>query len=412
MAQFDFTSVGPALKEYYSKETVRDLVYEKNPFFGMLQKERIGGKYIDFALEYELPASRSADISKALGNKKASKFLNFNVPVVKDYIAISIDRLTMKSTEKAEYAFFEAQTRAIDSALKNLVRSLSMSLYRNKGGAVGKIATGGVSGATITLADIAEIANFGVNDVIVISSADGSTSTDTLRAGVGLIISSLNRDTGVITFTQNVTDAVNGIPGATAGDFLFKDGDFQAKVAGLDSWCPSSAPGSTDSFFGANRFPDPSRLAGTRVSAIGDPIEEAILKGTSRLGREGAQPDSVFMNNATMRDLLLELGNKVEYEVTGAEEATVGFKGVVFMTDQGKVNCYADHNCPSKKLYVTRMDSLRLIYACDDVPEIQSEDGSVLFREAGTDGFEVRCSYYANMISYNPQETAVVTLAS
>jgi hypothetical protein len=410
MTQYDSTTLGPAIKEYYSKETVRDLVYENNPWFGMVQKERTGGKYYDFVVEYELPASRSHDVSKALANKKAGKFQNFLVTQVKDYIAISIDRQTMYATDKSEYAFFSAQTRAIDSALKNLVRSLAMGMYRNKGGARGKIGTSGISGSTITLDDIEEIANFGVGDTLVLSANDGSTSTDTLlNGGATVNVTGVNRDTGVITCSAGI---VASIPAAADGNFIFKDGDFQASIAGFDSWCPTTAPTAGDSFFGADRSPDVTRLAGCRISAIGDPISEAILKGCARLGREGAMPDTVLMNNASMRDLIIELGNKVEYEVTGAEDANVGFKGVIFMTDAGKVTCYSDHNCPNKKLYITRKDVWRMVHSSVDVPEVQDEDGSALFREAGSDGFEVRMSYYCNVLPLSPQENCVVTLAA
>lgn len=409
MTQYDSTTLGPAIKEYYSKETVRDLVYENNPWFGMVQKERTGGKYYDFVVEYELPASRSHDVSKALANKKAGKFQNFLVTQVKDYIAISIDRQTMYATDKSEYAFFSAQTRAIDSALKNLVRSLAMGMYRNKGGARGKI--GSIPTATtILLDDIEEIANFGVGDVLVLSTADGSTSTDVLLdGGDSVVVTAVNRDTGVITVNTGLAAQITG---AAAGNFIFKDGDFQASIAGFDSWCPTTAPSAGESFFGADRSPDVTRLAGCRISAIGDPISEAILKGCARLGREGAMPDTVLMNNAAMRDLIIELGNKVEYEVTGAQDANVGFKGVVFMTDAGKVTCYSDHNCPAKKLYITRKDIWRMVHSSVDVPEVQDEDGSALFREAGSDGFEVRMSYYCNTLPLSPQENCVVTLAA
>lgn len=409
MAQFDHDTLSAALKEYYSGQEVPNLVYPNNPFYGMIKKQRIGGKYYDFPVEYELPASRSADITKALANKSASSLAEFNVPVVKDYIAISIDRETMSATEKNEMAFFSARTRAIDSALKQLVRSLSMGMYRNKGGAVGKIAAAGITTNTITLDDIEEIANFGKGDRIVLSANDGSSTAHTLLAGSVLVVTNVNRDTGVLTFDVNVTAA---FAAAAAGNFLFKDGDFKVKIAGLDSWCPATAPTAGDSFYGADRSPDPSRLAGTRYNGIGLSMSEAFLSGCARLGREGVTPTHILTNPVNVKNLTVELGNNAVYDMSKVDDADVGFKSIVFQTGMGNVNVHADHNCPAKKSYITRLDAWLMVHSSKAVPEIQDEDGGVLFREAGSDGYEVRASYYANMAALNPQETCVVTHSS
>lgn len=406
MSAYDSTTTGQILKEVFDKGTVKDTVYPDNPLYAMLKKQQTGGTDYAYPVQYELPGGRSRSIVKSLAGKRPAKFVKFQMTLVKDYNSISIDRMFMFQTAKDEYAFIEARTREVQGMLKQLVRSLAMGLYRGTGGSCGKIAAGGISSATITLDDLEEICNFAVGDVLVVGANNGDTSTDTLRTG-SLTVTSVDRDLGTITCSANIT---TGIPLAAAGDFLFKDGDFQASIAGLAAWAPATAPGSTDSFYGANRYPDVTRLAGVRVSAIGDPITEAIAKACSRLGREGAMPKQCFMSFAKMRDLILELNQKVEYEVTTPEDATVGFKGVKFVSPNGTVTCYADHNCPNKKLYVTDVSAARLLYTGDDVPELQDEDGSLLCREPGSDGFEVRASYYANMCFLEPNQTANVTL--
>ncbi len=411
MAQYDKDTLAEALKEYYDSQTVHDTVYEDNPWFGMISKEQTGGKHYDFPVQYEVPASRSHDVSKALANKKVSKYVEFNVQTVDDYAAISIGRKIMKQTSKDEYAFFEAQTREIDKMLKSLVRSLSQGLFRNKGasrGKIGAIANGDATNDRITLDDIEEIANFGIGDVITLSANDGSDAAHTLRSsGATIEVLRVDRDNGYLFVDGDVTVVISG---AAADDFIFKDGDFGVGISGFDGWCPTSAPSAGESFHGADRSDDVTRLAGVRVSAVGDPVSEAILIGCSRLGREGARPDTVFMGHAKLRDLIIELGNKVEYNVTRPVDATVGFTGVKVITDNGSVTCYADHNCPNKRLYITRKDTWKLIYVGDDVPEIHDEDGSMLCREQSSDGYEVRASYYANAIHLEPNQTAVVTL--
>lgn len=402
MSQYDSTTTGQILKDVFDKQTVRDTVYDKNPFLGMLKKQQTGGEDYNFVVRYELPGGRSRTFTTAAAGKKPGKFVRFAVPMVKDYNITSFDRLFMSQTSKDEYAFLDAASEEVKKLLKQLARSLSMSLYRNIGGAVGTVSTSGAT--SITLADIEEVANFSVGDVLTSAANDGSTSTDTLDAGL-FTVTAVNRDTGVLTGTGS-----GGWSAPAAARYLFKDGDFQSSIAGIQSWCPGTAPISTDSFYGANRYPDPTRLAGIRVTATGDLVSEAIQKACARLGREGAAPDTVLMSHSKMRDLLIELGAKVEYESSGAEDATVGFKGVRVVTPSGSVTCYADHNCPSKRLFVTSMSAWKLLYCGSDVPELQDDDGSILFRESTSDGYEVRASYYANLACLETNVTANVQL--
>jgi hypothetical protein len=405
MAQYSASETGSLLKEVFDSG-IHEVIYPNNPLLGMVKKTQTGGSGESFVVRYENSGGRSRDIAKSLARKKPAKFVKFTVTPTKDYNSTSFDRLFMNSVGKSEYAFLESATKEIENLLKKLSRSLASALYRNSGG--GKGTVGSFTSTTITMSDIEEIANFGVGDILTASANDGSTSTDTLRTGT-FTVTLVNRDTGVLTGTFD-----GGLDGTiTAADTLFEDGDFQQGISGLQSWCPGTAPGSTDSFLGANRSVDVTRLAGVRVSALGDVVSEAIMKATARLGREGAMPDTVMMSHTKMRDLLIELGSKVEYEMTGASDAaTVGFKGVRFVSPNGTVTCYADHNCPSKRLFVLKKSALELLYVGSGAPELQDDDGSVLFREAGSDSYEARASYYANLKVGEPNEIANVQLES
>jgi hypothetical protein len=314
------------------------------------------------------------------------------------------------STEKPKWAFLSARVEEVKHVLEHLKRSLGISMYRGTGGACGRIATSGVSGSTITLKNIEEVSNFEVGDYIVISSANGNASADALEVQAqDLIITGVNRSTGVLTFNVAVTTAV---PTATSDYYLFKDGDFQASMAGLEAWNPVTAPTSTDSFYGQNRFSDITRLAGHRVTATSSLISEAVGIGAAFLGREGKSPDTVLMSHRRMRDLIFELDAKVQYTSKDATDAKVGFKGVTFASPAGELVCHADVNCPDTELRILKLDSIEVLYTGSAMPELQQDDGSIYCREAGSDSLEVRASYYANMRSNDPSEACVVTLAA
>jgi len=410
VATVDSTSFDAALKEYYTDEHVRDTVYDENPLFSMLPKmtSLTGDVYVQ-PVQYGLPMSRSADIAKALANKKTNLYKKFQITTADDYAAISIARKVMKQSSGNRGAFFEARTREIDGMLKSLVRSISNALYRNGGGSIGRVSTGTApSGTTLTLNDAEDVSGFEVGQVLVASANDGSVSTDTLRVG-SVEITAVDRDAGTLTGSVAWT---TGISGLTTSDYLFVDGDFGVKLVGLGGWLglrndAATAPGST-AFFGVDRSSDVTRLAGIRVSAAGDPIAEALRKGCSRLGREGKSPDCAFISHQKYRDLVIELGNKVEYTTTNVT-ANVGFTGVKIVGARRPVTVYPDHNCPDKFAYLIDKGTWKII-SHGPIPDLHDDDGVRMLRDATADSFEVRASYYANTACADPSSNGLITL--
>lgn len=403
MAQVDATSFDAALKEYFSDEHVVDTVYEDNPWFAMIPKKQITGKTYVQPVQYGIPQSRSADIAVALGNKKTNKYVDFQVPTFDDYSSISIGRKVMKQSANDRGAFFEARAREIEGMLKSLTRSAAISLYRNGGGSIGQVAASGISTTSLTLKNIEDVVNFEVGQEIVMSANDGSDSSHTLRTG-SATITAVNRDTGVLTTDANWTAQISG---ATDDDHLFVEGDFQNKMQGFLAWVPTTAPTST-AFNGVDRSVDPTRLGGCRIDGTSLPIVEAIREGCSRVGREGGMPDCAFMSFNRYNEMLTELENKVEYTTTGVT-ANVSFTGVKIYGGRRPVVAYADHNCPDDRICLVRKDTWKLI-SLGPVPDLHDEDGVRMLRESGSDGFEVRASYYANSVCEDPRSNAVINL--
>lgn len=407
MAQVDSTSFDAALKEYYTDEYVREQVYEDNPWYAMVPKltTLTGDTYVQPVQHGIAIGGRSATFATALANKDTNKYKKFNVTTVDDYAMISIGRKVMKQSANNRGAFFEARTREIDGMLKALTRSLAVKLFRNSGGSLGRV--GSLSTVTLTLKEPEDVCNFEVGQSLAASANDGSVSTHTLRAaGATNVITAIDRDAGTLTAATAWSTAISGL---TADDYLFAEGDFQNAVSGLAAWIPTTAPTSGDSFFGVDRSTDVSRLSGSRISAAGDPIAEALRKGAARLGREGASPDCVFMSHQKYRDLILELGNKVEYEQAKASDANVGFTGVKIIGSKKPITVFADHNCPDAQAYMLTKDTWRLV-SLGPVPDLHDDDGVRMLRESTSDGFEVRASYYANLVCCDPRANAVITL--
>ena len=197
----------------------------------------------------------------------------------------------------------------------------------------------------------------------------------------------INRDTGVLEVTTS--------SGATATQSIYVDGDKDAKLSGLGAWLPSSAPASTDSFFGVNRSSDATRLAGIRFDGSSLPLEEALIGAASRVAREGGKPDVCFMNYSNFADLEKALGSKVSYvDVKASPE--IGFRGILIHGPRGPIKVIPDQNCPKNVAFMLQMDVWKL-YSLGKAPKILDSDGLKFLRDSSADSVEVRVGYYAQL---------------
>lgn len=411
----DMTSFDAALKEYYTDQAVENMVYKNNPFLALVPKmEEFYGRNLPVPIIFGNPQGRSATFSRAQvrGNLTNSQLEQFTMTRVSDYGVATIDNQTLEASKSDKGAFLEAATVEIDGIIQSVTRSLAIAQYKSGFGNVGVI--GSISAATITLATIEDITNFEIGQELDLSL---SVSANVLKAyGTstnGLIVTGVNRSTGVLTFGFNVTDATNGIPTALAGDVIFVRGDRQnsatparLKIAGLDAWLPTTTPTST-SFFGVDRSVDPTRLAGLRVDGTAMPIEEALIEGAVQIGREGGSPDHAFLNFSKYSALEKSLGSKVQY--VDLKVGEIGFRGIRVNGPKGEIKVVPDQNCPLNSLYLLQLDTWKHGSLGKPVRVIDT-DGLQMLRQSSSDGVECRYGYYANLWCRAPGWNGVVSL--
>ena len=375
----NMTTFAAALKQHYTDEKIENMVYKDNPFLAMIAKyEDFGGENLKLPVKYGLPMGRSATFGDAVSNKSASQLKAFLLTRKADYAIASIANETIEASKGNANAFIEAATFEIDGAIEAATRSLAISLYGDGSGqigVVGSIDTTGTNDA-ITLATIQDVTNFEVGMQL-------NFGTATANKEVLLI----NRDTGVMEVTTS--------SGATATEAIYVDGDKDNKLTGLGGWLPSSAPGSTDSFFGVNRSSDSTRLGGIRFDGSSLPIEEALIGAAARVAREGGKPDVCFINYNNFADLEKALGSKVSY-VDVKVNPEIGFRGILVHGPRGPIKVVPDQNCPNGVAYMLQMDVWKL-YSLGKAPKILDSDGLKFLRESTADAVEARIGYYAQL---------------
>lgn len=400
----DMTSFAPALKAYYTRDKIENMVYKDNPFLALVPKmEEFYGANLPVPIIYGNPTGRSATFSTAQSNKNNSLLKSFTLTRTKDYSLASIDNETLEASQNDKGAFLEAATVEIDGAMQAAARSLATALFRDGSGAIGRI-NATVTGTTLTLATLVDIVNFEVGMKIQFSSA--ATSASLRDSGEALTITAIDRSAGSMTTALNL----NTIAGLTSQDYINVQGDIEGKIKGLDAWLPSSV--TSTSFFGVDRTADSTRLGGCRYDASSQPIEEGLVDALSFVAREGGSPDHCFINYANFANLEKALGSKVQYVNLGVDGVpSVGFRGMMINGPKGPVKVVADQNCPAAVAYLVQMDVWKL-YSMGMAPKILDSDGMKMLRESSADSVEVRCGYYAQLGSRAPGFNCRVTLAS
>ena len=393
------TTFAAALKQHYTNERIENMVYKDNPFLAMVAKyEDFGGENLKLPIKYGIPQGRSATFSDAQANKTNTQLKAFLLTRQADYSLASIANETIEASKGNANAFMEAATVEIDGAIESATRSLAIACFGDGSGAIGQVLATTSSVATVTLKQIDDVTNFEVGMQLKLN-ATKTGSSGTLSTAV--TVDGINRDTGVITLSASAS--------LTADHFIYQEGDYDAKIKGLNAWVPSSAPGSTDSFFGVNRSSDATRLGGIRFDGSSLPIEEALIGGASRVAREGGKPDVCFMNYSNFADLEKALGSKVSYvDVKASPE--IGFRGILIHGPRGPIKVIPDQNCPKNVAFMLQMDVWKL-YSLGKAPKILDSDGLKFLRDSSADSVEVRVGYYAQLGCRGPGYNVRIALA-
>lgn len=406
-AYLDLSSMNAALKELYDGQTVENLVYADNPFLAMIKKTTdFGGKYKPVPIITGVSQGRSSTFSNAQGNQSPVQVQSFLLTRVSDYSIATIDNQTMMASKTDKMAFLEGAKLVIDGAIRSCTNSVASAIFRSGTGSIGRI-SGSVSSGVITLANAQDVVQFEVNMVLQANATDGGASP---RAALGYVIA-VNRSGGTVTVSTSMGGAAASPSGWANNDYLLVQGDLNAKCSGLAAWLPSTAPTSSDLFFGVNRSVDTWRLGGGRYDGSAQSIEEALIDASSLLAREGGKPDVCITNFASYSALEKALGSKIQY-VDMKGPADIAFRGIMINGANSVIKVFPDRNCQQTTGYLLQMDTWAL-EGLGDVPQIlRYGDGLEMLRVYNADAGEVRIGAYYQVRTNAPGWSCNVTLSA
>lgn len=337
-------------------------------------------------------------------------------------------------TRKKEYAVWGLQNDAIegldDSAVLNLVkheldmarRAFATSMaQRIMGHAGGTAFQFQATGTTLTAA-VGRVSNrtdlFAVekNKQFEFSLVNGSSPTASrdvdLLGGtnpVFLTVSSINRDTGDITFNN----VLNTVPGMTTTTYGFVRGSYSRAASGVQGWNPVTAPTAGDSFMGLDRSADDvQRVSGVRVSGLGKTMLDTIEDAGAEAKLNGLTGEKVLIINP------LDMA-KLRKEISGAGQINMadlagGDKGFKYSFKAVRIDSQIGELTLLPEVYVPRgyswlLDTSQIyLRSTDNVPkDITGKQG--LLVDYTDDARQGRLGAYFNFFFENPGAHVIIS---
>lgn len=405
------TTYANALKKLYRSDVVKNVVYDKNPTFARIKKlgDWEGDGTYNVAIESAYGQGVGPTIATAKANRSAEKFERFAVTQADLFAIGSIDGKLIRNAKSSKGSqAANALQRARDNNLRSMRRYLQHSLFSNGGGAMGQV--GSIAGSTITLLEPNDVVWFEVGQIIQFSTADGTAGA--VKAN-SFTISSIDRDTGILTFSAAVNGGGGGDP--AVNDYMFRNGSFGLMPAGIPLYIPRTAALAATTLYGCVRATDVTRLAGLRhATAQGATVLECLLLALARCAREGIEPDACPMHPDDLQALVLSAHGQVQFTRNGAAgKLEVGFNGdsVRVVSPTGlAIEVYPEPGVKKGECWLLTISAWEYHYAGGGFPELLQDDGVPMLRESDDDTYTWRLGAIGNLCCVAPQQNMYVKL--
>lgn len=402
----NMTAANAVLKELYTDQVLQNMVYKDNPLMAMIPKNTdFGGKYKPIPIIIGTSQGNSNTFANAQANQSAANLQSFFLTSTSDYAIAQIDNRTMLSAKTDKMAFIQTAKVLVDAAIRAATNRAAFAIFGDGTGTIGQIGT--ISSGVITLANAQQVTQFEVNQVLDAGTASGGTQ----HAAKGYVIA-VNRGSGTVTVSTTLGGTAATPTSWTNTNYITTDGDLNAKMSGLAAWVPTTAPTSSDSFYGVNRSSDVTRLGGIRYSGVttGETLEETIIGASSLVAREGGRPNKLITNFATYAALEKSLGSKVQYVTEQMiNNPVISFRGIKVSGANTTIDVFPDRSCPGATGYLLQMDTWAL-EGLGDIPMIlKYGDGLDMLRVYNADSSELRVGSYGNVSCNAPGWNAVIT---
>jgi len=389
----NYTTFAAFLKQRYTNRKIEDLTNVECPLKAMMARDtELQGEATPIPMIHGNPQGIGGTVAAAQAgatNLKGKKLIL--TPGELDG-SVSITDKIMKASKSNPGAWLSARMGEIDGLYTAFGTSLNSWIWGNGGGSIGRI--GAISSNTITLLNPADVVNFEVDMICVVSANDGSDVAHVQRAG-SATVTQVNRDTGEVVF-----DNLGLITGELVNDYIFRNGAFIGNSGlfvthGVQSYI--YANNTPPTIYSMVRTDDPQRLAGSRVPAAdvaGRSYEDRLqILATYMTGRmQGKGPTHGFMHTEDWQDLAIELQSRGTRPLVDSS-TKFGFQALEMVAGGRTIKIYADPFAPKGTAFLLRLENWKL-HSLGEVIHAVNEDGLTLLRGSAANNYEHRVVSY------------------
>jgi hypothetical protein len=317
------------------------------------------------------PEGGSLPAAGAQGYQEERVLLKYN------YGRIKLTGPVMRAMKSDTGSFVRALESEVNGIVTDLKRDVNRQLFNDANGTIAQCAS--VSGATITLQNPTATQ---LRQLEVGSRVDVGEVTAPTAHGTGLVVQSVDRANGTVTFTTNPTAGVGTV------DFIFRAGA-KTTVSGATSELTGiqAIVSNTGTLFNVN--PSTVDVWRSTVSANGgtnraatDNLFEQVIDEVYL--ESGQAPDFIITSPGVRRNYAAQL--KAQKRFADTTELKGGFSALTIDAGNVSLPLAVDRDAPNNKAFLIHRASVTQHQSSDW--EFMEEDGAVLSRVSGEDAYE------------------------
>lgn len=385
----DAVSLAAILKEVYPEGLPNEFLYKRSPFLALIRKdtEALQGELVKIPTNYGNPQGVGADFTQARANITDQLNAAFDLTHKNYYGFATITGESIDRSKTDRGSFIRVLTSTIEKTKYSMGRMMARYQLGNGSGVLGQISAGSTVGsAVITLANPSDARWFEVGMKLVAAASDAASGGSLRSSGATVTLTKVDRATGDLTASGNWTA---GIAAVAAGDYLFRQGDWQTVISGYEAWVPRTAPSAT-TFFGVDRSVD-SRLGGLRASFTDRSIIEGVQDALELLAREDSGADFGVLQSQDWMALskMLQADGSLRTSMLESDTAGVGFKAIEVTGPSGTCKIISDPNMTKGRFFAGQLDTW-CMYSMGEAIKLLDNDGNVTLRQGTADGVELQ----------------------
>lgn len=352
------------LKVFYAKEGLMNLLFRNDEFLKTIKKQRVEGKTQNFSALYTRGGAVSATWTKAKAlATQTAQAKEFAIEPGQLFSAAVFNNKELLASRTLRGAYLPIASAKMFANAESFRKTLAVALY---GSGHGELFT---TTGSFAMSAATEVVQTWPTSAIMGIDIGSQVEYKVSPAATAIA------DTAVVTAIDMANKAVTVVPASTAtlatGGVVCiagcTDNDGRPMLpVGLGGWLPSTAPASTDNFFGVNRSVAPDRLAGTRYAAPGGEAKYVSLQNAIlSVSRYGSRANVIIMNDADRLALAKEVENKTYFTKAnggdGKSAANVGYGDIGIAVNKNFLDTViGSPYCPAGTGYVLDSDTVEL----------------------------------------------------